>query len=338
MSKIKLNNTNNDNGNNKSIKINKKSETVYNSSVNIAQDAVEQLKDLDMDDVNNDNNSLDVEMTPEELEKSKKRYKNLKIKKIIILVVLILTLLSIVFFGVYNTFFKHEYSGAEIASLSNYYNGQTNYPKDGIQGYLDVNVNKLLKEKLTIDSDINSLDINDPIVTRINPKSDTLANVYFYTKITTNHDDEYYVNCVLPIYWNRDIMMYQPAGEIIFTSNSSTADDITEQKNSLLSFDDIATETDENNNSSKTFVDNFFTMLYTNQNIDPYYEGEVKLVPGDLKYKNIKTYQLYANKNKNGYNAYAEIFVTTPNGVTYLTKKYLAIEKSGKSWIITAVL
>ena len=69
MSKIKLNNTNNDNGNNKSIKINKKSETTYNSSVNIAQDAVEQLKDLDMDDANNDNNSLDVEMTPEELEK-----------------------------------------------------------------------------------------------------------------------------------------------------------------------------------------------------------------------------------------------------------------------------
>lgn len=282
-------------------------------------------------------NAISVEISEDEMEKTQKRYKNLFLKKMILYVSIILVLLSIVLFGAYKTFFEHKYTGKEIAILANYYNGKTNFPENGIQGYLESNMDKLLKEKLSIDSKVTEMSIGRPIVTKINAKNNNLANVYFYTTVNSNIG-ETTVNCVLPISWDDKNQTYTPAGSVMFTPNKSTNSNVKETENSLLSFSEIAKEDTEKIESSKTFVNNFFTMLYSGQDVTPYYKGDSKLEVSNLKYDGMTEYMLYKDTNGNGYNTSVKITLVMDNGISYVTQKYLTIEKSGESWIVTAVL
>lgn len=279
-----------------------------------------------------------IEITEEDLIAQRKRNKQIKRKKIILFSTIIITLLSLVGFGVINTFFQEEITPQEIASISNEYNGRTNFPVDGVYGYLQLNIDTLLGANLSVTPGVKTFAVKGTTVTRINTKSDDMANVYFYTTIVSNNDSEYNVNCVLPLYFDKDNNIYQPSGRVIFTPNASTAHDSDEVTNPLLSFDGISEKDESEIKKIKPFVDNFFTMLYSNQSIDPYYNGSAALDGENLKFVNMNTFIVYNDTNRNGYNAYAEIVLETPNGLSYTTQKYLVVEKSGDSWMIKAVL
>lgn len=283
------------------------------------------------------NSAIEIEISSEDLEKEKKKYKSLLIKRVILYFCLIFTFIAIVGFGTYKTFFEHKYTGNEIAYLANRYNGKTNFPESGVQGYLESNIDALIKDKLSIDSSVKELYIETPIVTRINPKNDGLANVYFYTTIVSNNGKNT-VNCVLPIAWNKESQIYSPAGTIMFTPNSSSNASVKEVENPLLSFEDIPKENEEKVKSSETFIDNFFSMLYAGQDISPYYKGEAKIKTEGLTYNGLTEYMLYQSTNGNGYNVSVKINLTMSNGISYITQKYLTIKRSGESWIVQAVL
>ena len=287
--------------------------------------------------IDEDNDVVNVEMSKEDIEKANKKYQNLILKKNILYASMLVFVVSIVLFGMYKTFFQRNYTGQEIAALANAYNKKTNFPESVVQGYLESNINILLKDKLNLRQDINEVEIQKPVVTRINAKNDNLANIYFYTIIKANTGDVK-VNCVLPLYWDSKTQECEPAGQIMITPNKSSASNTNERENELLSFKDIQKDTDENINSSKTFVDNFFTMLYAGQDVSPYYKGRTEIESSDLKYDGITEYVLYQKTNKNGYNATCKINLIMPNGISYTTQKYLTIERSGESWIVSAIL
>lgn len=288
---------------------------------------------------NMEENGCDIEINEKEIAESNKKYKKLMLKKSALFGLTLLTLMFIVAFGAYKTFFKHEFTGEEIAILSNYYNNKTNFPEDGVSGFLNKNIEKIFAEKLSYDSTIDKCIVSNPTITKINTKSDTIANVYFTTTITSNLDISN-VNCVLPIMWDFDNNKYYAAGEVIFTPNESTNNNSEIKENPLLSFEEISSETDENIESSKIFVNNFFNMLYSGQDISPYYKSNVKLDvdSGEFEYGGITEFNFYTETNKNGYNAKAKIKLSMPNGVSYITEKYMIIEKSDESWIIKAIL
>lgn len=297
--------------------------------------AREKLMDDFIQDMND--SSISIEVSDEQMKQQEKRYRSLKARRFGMYLTLCGFFVIIMICGIWNTFFKHEYTGEEIALLANYYNGRTNFPEDGVQGYLESNLSTLMGERLQIDSGTDNVNVSGPMVTRINSKSDTLANVYFYFDVNSSNGTQR-VDAIIPISWNADELKYYPNGEIMVTPNTSTNDKTDEQENSLLSFEDVPKETNENIASSQTFVDNFFTMLYSGQSVEPYYAGKVTMEANDLEYKGMTNYTLYQETNGNGYNAECEITLKMQNGVSYTTKKYLTLERQGKSWIINAVL
>lgn len=321
-------------------------QTVHEKAENKRLSQIRDLNEYDaarerlMDDFIQDMNdsSIAIEVSDEQMKQQEKRYKSLRARKFGTYIVFCLFFITVTVCGVYNTFFKHEYTGEEIAYLANKFNNQTNFPKDGVQGYLDYNLSQLMGERLQIDSGIENVSVSNPKVTRINAKSNNLSNVYFYFDINSNNGTQT-VDAILPLSWDSEKMKYLPNGEIMITPNTSTNNktDKTEE-NSLLSFDDIAKESNENISSSQTFVDNFFTMLYSGQSIDPYYAGTVEMDSGDMEYKGITKYVLYKGTNANGYNAECDITLKMKNGISYTTQKYISIVKDGKSWIINGVL
>lgn len=348
--KILITNRGNSSGNNNNNVKNEKSQSNNNSSYDGYNERNTNTRERNIyDEVkaelyqdfceNMEENGCDIEINEKEIAESNKKYKKLMLKKSALFGLTLLTLMFIVAFGAYKTFFKHEFTGEEIAILSNYYNNKTNFPEDGVSGFLNKNIEKIFAEKLSYDSTIDKCIVSNPTITKINTKSDTMANVYFTTTITSNLDISN-VNCVLPIMWDVDNNKYYAAGEVIFTPNETTNNNSEIKENPLLSFEEISSETDENIESAKIFVNNFFTMLYSGQDVSPYYKSNVKLDvdSGEFEYGGITEFNFYTETNKNGYNAKAKIKLSMSNGVSYITEKYMIIEKSDESWIIKAIL
>ena len=303
----------------------------------VYEDTRDKLLSNLVQDMEDSSVNVDLEVDSESIEKSKKKYKQIFIKRTILYVAIIASFALIIVFGAYKTFFEHKYTGQEIAILSNYYNSKTNFPESGIQGYLNLNINVLLKEKLNIDSKVTQISVSQPVVTKINTKNDALANVYFYVNLTSNVGTTK-VNAVLPISWDEKGQEYVVAGDVILTPNKPSNLETKKVKNNLLSFEDFTKENTDMTEASKVFINNFFTILYSGQDISPYYDGDTHLEVSDMKFDTMTGYTLYKETNLNGYNAYATINLIMPNGISYTTEKYLTIEKSGKSWIIKAVL
>lgn len=343
MAKLTLNNNSNKNSENnenqqrlkigqnmKIRKTNDEREKYRNKCMEIEQELIQDMED----------SSINIEVNEEDRLKSDKKYRSLKIKKLVLYFFAILLIISINIFAIYKTFFKHEFTGKEIAILANYYNGVTNFPEDGVQGFISSNIDKIVGEKLTMNSGVQDLNINNPTITRINPKNNELANVYFYVFTNTNNGEQR-INCVVPIFWDKENNQYRLGGEVMLTPNKPTNNNTDIKKNYLLSFKDISTEDSDKTKSSESFVNNFFTLLYSGQDISQYYNGDVELIGSennDLKYNGISSYVLYKDKNQNGYNAYCKINLSTSNGLNYTTEKYICIEGKDKNWIITAVL
>lgn len=312
-------------------------QTKKNISLNEA-DIYEKAKQRLYDDFIQDmtDSAIDATVSEEQILEAEKRYNQLRMKRNILFGTIVFTFVAITFFGFYNTFLKHELTYQEIAYYSNKYNGKTNFPEDGVQGYLSTNIPSLLESQFTGDANITEISIVNPVLSKISPKSNQYANVYFYVTIVTNKGEER-VDCMVPMYWDGSDWSYSLAGDILFTPSYPVNYSVKVVENPNLSFNEIPKSDEDSTNRSKTFVDNFFSFLYVGNDISPYYEGP-QLNIGDLSYVRMVDYTLYKENNQNGFNAVCHIQVKTGNGLTYLTTKYILIESSGNSWIIKNVL
>lgn len=278
-----------------------------------------------------------IEITDADLKEAKKRYVSFKIRKTAILSALVIFMLGMVALGSYQTFGKKDLTGPDIAALANYYNGDTNFPTDGLQGFLSANVGEMISSKLTLNTDVTQATVGDPVITKVTKKNSSIANVYFYVDITSTKGTER-VNCVLAISYDKASQTYYPAGDVILTSNLPANSTTKKVDNPFLSFDGIAKATEENQKSSETFINNFFQLLYSGQDVTPYYKSDIVLLTNGETFKGINMYMLYSATNKNGYNVYVQLKLALPNGVNYTTDKYMTITKSGQSWMVTAIL
>jgi hypothetical protein len=281
-------------------------------------------------------NAINVDITEQDAAAARKRANGVKMKKIAILVSIAVASLAVLVCSVYKTFFTHQLTGKQIAVMANYYNNITNFPMDGVQGYLEQNLGSLTKKALVANNDnVQGINVSQPVVTHINTKNDSIANVYFTMHISTNAGDQV-VNAIMAMQW--DGKHYSPASDVMITPNENVANSINEVNNQFLAFDNIDKVPADVNSSSKTFVDNFFNMLYSGQSVTPYYKGAMHLQVNNQKYAGMSDYQMYSSKNMNGYNVMCKITLQMGNGVEYTTVKYLSVEQSGQAWIITAVL
>lgn len=281
--------------------------------------------------------SIDASLTPDQMKSAQKKYQALIRKKMMIFVSLIALCVGLLLFGAWNTFIRHEWTGPEIAALSNYYNGQTNFPLDGVQGYIAENAGPLVEGLLIPDAGTRAVEMGTPMVTKITQKNHQYANVYFYMDIITNAGSQR-VNCMVPIYWNNEEWLYQLAGNVIMTPGRSASASVEQVDNPYFTFDGLPKASDADNASSKTFVENFLSLLYSGQDISPYYKGDT-LDPEGIEFVSLDEWTLYSVANQNGYNSCAKITVRAKNsGVSYVTEKYILIQKSGDLWIIGGVL
>lgn len=286
--------------------------------------------------IDKDNIADRLNMTSAEREKYIKKHKALKRKKNVFFLFFLLMMIAIVAFGTYKTFFEKEKTDREIATSVNQINQTTSFPKDGVQGYITKNISNLVKGKIAVDQQVEGLSIGIPVVTKVVPKTDSLANVYFYLPVKTSKGESQ-INCMIPLMYKNGY--YHPTEDIIVTPVESSTANIKTEENEIFSFKDIAKESNENTDKAKVYCDNFFKILYSNGNIAPYYTGETKLVSNGFQYKEISKFVLYKKDNKNGYNAECMVSVTDPTtGTVYNTHKYIKIVRNGDSWIIKMVL
>lgn len=304
-------------------------------------------------------NEVSVDVKEDSLQASIKRYKQLQNKKRIILAVIVTFMATILIFGAYNTFMKHEWTGQEIAAYANYYNGKTNFPIYGLQAFLETHLEDLFSEDFTVGRSVTKYSIDNPIITDLGLKTSSLTNVYFICDITTNNSVNR-VKCMVPVVWEDD--QYKMGGRVMFLANSTTVDNVAAADNPYLSFTDIPKMDEASSEKAKLTVDQFFKLFYGGEkDLSTIYSGTAPISPmmpnsvviestsyngdivqtvsdGQVTYNGIVDWEFYTEMNKNGYNAHARISVTLPNDVTYVTDKYFFIESDGGSWKIKYIL
>ena len=192
----------------------------------------------------------------------------------------------------------------------------------------------------SINARVEKLWIENPSVTEIIAKSDDFANVYFTLDLCTNIGTDR-INCMIPLVWTG--LKYVNAGNVIITATIST-DNIEEgqkaEENLYASFEDCDTEDETVTNSAKKFVNSFFTILYSGGDPSSFYSSKISLDPeiaNKLTYVSMDSFKIYKQTNKNGFNAYAKVQLSTPNGVAYSTEKYFLMTKNGDNWIIKGI-
>lgn len=272
-----------------------------------------------------------------ELMAAEKRYKQLRTKRNVLFGVLVAFLVLTTLFGVFRTFFSHQMTPQEVAYYSNYYNGRTNFPVDGVQGFLQTNVPSAVIGSMTASTNVGEITIKDLNVSIVRPKSDTMANVYFYMTIGTNNG-EARVDCQAAVGWDANQWKYTLLDEVNITPMRSVDRDPEIQENPYSSFDGVSDVDDELNLSAQTFVDNMLSLFYGGRDISPYYTGPDMNV-GNIEYGGLKSFQLYSGTNQEGYNAEAEISLTIKNtGLSYVTSKYFVIQQKDGGWVVTRMM
>lgn len=271
-------------------------------------------------------NAIDIEISEEDIKNANKRFNEIKIKKLGLYIVLLLTFVIFTGSAVYQVFFKHEFSEQEIANIANGYNGKTNFPESGVQGYLTENIDSLMSNNVIYETNSqegDSITYSTPIVTYILARNDFISNVYFNVNIT-NKNGTSKLSCLLPIKYDFDNRKYAPAGNINLVMSSTAVDDVNEKSNPLFSFDGLKRL--ENTNDIKTFVTNFFNMLYEDQDITPYYKGSKLIRTEGASLLNVDDFCMYSSENIQGYNAICTLQLELPDKIKFKTIKYLNIQ------------
>lgn len=277
-------------------------------------------------------------MTEEAQKSAIRSYNLLRRRKTLLFALLVMTLIAMMLFGTYNTFFRHEWTPSEIAYMANRYNGRTNFPDDGIQGWLTSNVCDVIQSGASLAQRVKEVEVRDPVLTKVVPRGDTYANVYFYCTVETNLGKNR-MNCMLPMYWDAEAWTYCMAGDVIMTPAPSVDSSVKKVGNPYLQWEEEAVKADaETTKSASTAVESFMTMLYDGKPVDTWYVGDPLDTKG-MKFIRMESFELYEARNLNGYNAVAVVVVQTDGGVQFTTKRYFDISPEGsRAWIITAVL
>lgn len=275
---------------------------------------------------------------PKQYENAEAAYKDYKTRKTAVFVGCIVLIVGGLFFGLYNTFFRHEMTPTEAAIATNNYNSQMKNQKwdSGIQSYLEANLQTLMQPKFVSSSAAKSFSVSDAFVERNQPVSDTMFLTFFDCKVTVNGSAE---KLFCYIFINTEDQKMQAASDVSITSRQAySADAEVQNKNEILDFD----EKDNDSELSKSFqnvLDNFLTLGYNlHQDTSNIYKGSTPLAWGG-KYGGIVDCKVYKNPNKMGFNAVATYTLEEDNGFKYTTKCYMQVEKQDKdTWIIKQIM
>jgi hypothetical protein len=263
--------------------------------------------------------------TPEE------SYKHYMRRKVIVIVTFVLLVIALIFFGTYNTFFKHTLTAGEAATAANQYNNQTQAQQwdSGVNGYLQTNLYTLLKEDASFTSEVTGFTVDNITVEKNEQLSNDIILTFFSADITAGGTTNR-VFMTLPLSVENDT--FQLAGRVNMTlRHSYSADSTTQADNPLLSFDGIDKLGDESK-EFKTTVENFFTLGYNSKSdISDIYTGSYEL-DFEGTFTGVSSCEVYADNNALGFNAYVTYEIQLSNGLRYTNCSYMEIEKnsSGK--------
>lgn len=284
------------------------------------------------------NATIDVSFDIKEQEILKKRKRNKLIRNWSIATVCIFFIGSMFVFGVKNAFFTRNYTGEEIAALSNQYNHKTNFPEAGVYGFIKQNAQTLMKNNMDLYNNIANTDVGivvkNTTVIAVSPRNDKEAAVLYQADLETTAGTQQ-VNCAVTVTW--DGLKYGTLGEVSIYPRE-VPNKTSKPGNDPYKFPDDARPDDASMEEAKVFVDHFFDIYYKGQDVSPFYNGTAKLeTPSKLEYQGIDSFVLMDMENKFGYNAKLYVTLRMPNGVQYKTLKYLSIKKEGKAWQIDKI-
>lgn len=268
-----------------------------------------------------------------------KAYSKFRTKKIVVYICFIIAIIALLFFGVYNTFFKHTLTAKEAAVYTNRYNNQTIVQQwdTGVEGYLQANLYTLMKSKYDVS---NSVDKDFKVSNIAVEKNQQITGdmlITFFSADVTIKDETNRVFCTLPLSVKDGT--FNLAGELQFcTWEPYSADVVTVVENPTLDFNDD-TRNKEASEALKPTISNFFELGYNlKQDISDIYKGDHKL-EFKGKFIELKSCSVYDEPNEMGYNAEVSYIVQLDNGAGYLNHCYMQIEKnSSGSYIIKGIL
>lgn len=120
-------------------------------------------------------------------------YRKQKQNTIIVISVSILLIISLLVFGTYNTFFKHQFDENDAMPLIEQSLNGVKYPVNGLEGYLSNNCETLFEKYLSTNKNQNiksiSVDKNSLKIDRVRKESNILSLVYFSMDITLVEND-----------------------------------------------------------------------------------------------------------------------------------------------------
>ncbi len=268
-----------------------------------------------------------------------KQYKSLKLKKFAIIGAFFVFTIGLTAANVYMLFIRKDMPASEMARQVNMANYTTNFPVDGVMGYLKRNINIIAKENMTNMDGVQEYEINPNSIeiSFISKKTNTIANIYFTATIKTNNGEEWH-NFTIPLFYDTNKLSYNTAGELQLTP-SKINESVDGAENPISSFLDDDMEKESTIKSATTFLENFFTLVYnTKGDYSQFYTGKDKLGDKNVKFVSIEEVDIYKHKNTNGYNGKVTYVVELQEGVRYTTISYIDIERSGNSWIINKII
>ena len=298
------------------------------------EEAQENIEDVDSEEFE-DESQRNHELYQKELHS---KYRILKIKKFFITSLIYGFILALLGMNIYNNFFKDRMSNAQMAQIVNAANKTTNFPTEGVEGYLKRTVNTLAKDSMKLDEGVKEAYLNTASiqVLYVSKKSDTLSNIYFKATIKSTVKENWHT-FMIPLYYNPDTLSYAPAGKIQVTSSFS--EPIEEIENKILSFKELPAADKSELESANVFMKNFFTLVY-NQKGDYHqlYTGTDNLGDNNATFVDITALELYAETNQAGFNGKITYRLKFAEGVTYTTTSYILLEKSGNTWVLKMII
>lgn len=305
---------------------------------------------------------LEQEVQERNIEKTKKLQqfnKKTKQSRLIIIISAIALSLVLLFFGVYNTFFKKSLSEEDVLRLA-YSTQSSSFNGGGVEGYIYDNIDSWLNQYVKLNSNIEYYKpLKDTLrVTYLRTISTTQSTCRFSIDIETKEVDTKKTNAEgksetvvgetkVNTYRFRTLLnfgdlnnegypTYSLASGLILLQQPETNVNRT-NVSSYLSFADKPLMDATTSESAKVQVNNILDNIFAGKDVAGSFEGDSISPSLGYKYLGIdsNTWAFYAEANTFGYNCYFEYSVETPEGIIYKTPCYAVIEQNGNTWKIT---
>lgn len=288
-----------------------------------------------------------------------------KRNKLIFLVSLISIVVISLFFGIYNTFLKHQLTADEALVRVIQYQNFNFFNATGLDGYIRENVDKILPSVLVLDKESNLTGYEvlkeTTALNKYYTYNNNYANAYFSVDVKIQPKAEKVDDAIiekdpiikrysflLPIYYDNQRYAYSLAGEPMLLAMTDIENDVQVYSNPLYSFDpavigkEIAPMQPADADSAKTFMNNFLIMYFNQPDttVDSMIPESINF---NSEYRNIysfnsiKTFEIYEENNAKGYNSKIQYYLTDESGLTLLVTNYMVLEKDGNSWKITNI-